>query len=491
MPRIGRRSGAVFDNTMRTHPYATGNRVANRSRSVLPNTPPRTPSRGTSVAGSVGRYALGQGVRALAGGIPVVGQALAAADFVRGAVSAARRARARPGVGRKRGVATMYSGRYAGPFKRGKRPRRDPYRANGFVHTTEVHGVVKDPDCVYVGHSVFSGEQMLDNICQGLLRKLFRKAGIIVKRIDEPIPGYEANTSDCWKISFIRKNQADGTLDTQTYTFPNGVNKSIQEVVGDTGNGVAAQFPNYRILMKQYAGGSWDNVGVNTFIPWKLILFQQEGNAGTFWQVRSQLDLNDEHVHIFANSHMKIQNRSASATGSEDAQNVSNNPLIGKKYSFNHGSPLVRGDYSYPIGSVMEPEGVIISRASAMTGDGGLKEPPHPSAFTNCARSNKIMMQPGTIRSDRLYYRITGKLMTVLTKLNLREGVKDVSNHSKQVRLLGKSTLVALEDMINVNASNDIVLAYEVNREFGCYFTTKSYNASSGSLYNFEVNLNT
>jgi len=57
-------------------------------------------------------------------------------------------------------------------------------------------------------------------------------------------------------------------------------------------------------------------------------------------------------------------------------------------------------------------------------------------------------------------------------------------------RIFGKSSLLAFEDVINVNVTYNIVIAYEVNRVYGCYLTTGKDTAALGARYQMTQNSN-
>lgn len=51
------------------------------------------------------------------------------------------------------------------------------------------------------------------------------------------------------------------------------------------------------------------------------------------------------------------------------------------------------------------------------------------------------------------------------------------------MKMMGKCTLIALEDMINVNVNQNISIAYEVNREEAMYLSTASITPAQGAFY--------
>jgi len=379
--------------------------------------------------------------------------------------------------------------RYSGKFRKKMRrvsKKADPYMTKGFRHTIEIHGQVTDPNCVYVGHTTFSGRQTLEFVCQALLRKLLDKAGARIRDIHSPIPGYEANTSTMWKFVCERTNKATGAVDaTVTYITPAATNTSIYQIVGDQQAGVTGLWPSLWNVMNDAAIGFNGANDLNVFIPTRLVLYQEEENITQFWQFRSELFLEQEYVHITCKSDMKIQNRSVSASGSGSTDIVDANPLVGKAYRFNGGAPRARVPNCYLVEAVPDLNGVITARAASLTTAGcqSFVEPPPVKAWWNCTKFGGIRLAPGEIKNDSISF---------TTKMQLHKFLKNMkfgyATGGKQINLFGKSALYALEDMINVNASQNIAIAYEVNRVVGCYLTTTPNKIALGRRYTAEQN---
>jgi len=74
-------------------------------------------------------------------------------------------------------------------------------------------------------------------------------------------------------------------------------------------------------------------------------------------------------------------------------------------------------------------------------------------------------------------------LLKFMKKLNF-----GVGDNRHQTNLTGRCAMFALEDMINVNANNNIAIAYEINRSFGGYLTTSYKNQSLGHRYDIQRN---
>lgn len=472
-----RRSSSSSTSTIRPPAYR------NTRRRIL-STPSRSP--GVRVNGNIsspGRFARNVGTALFNHYAPFsLRAAVGAGRLAYGAYQAfRRRQRRRPVV---RGQKYHTTGKYGGKFSKKFKPvQNSVVRQKGFVHTAEIHGIVSDPDCAYVGQSCYSGYQIVELICQCLLKKLFAKANFVCQSITQNLPAFsDDNVSNLWRIRFARINREDGTVDNQDFTTV--ANTSINLIVGDKSAGVAPQWPGFVNSMLAYMTGDYGSgtSALNVQEPYMMFLYREEGNVGVFYQHEAVLHLGMEEFHIFSKSELKVQNRTLAADNSNDATDVSNNPLIGYEYRFSSGSPRSKhGTNSNLLSSVSEPSGLITARAAQL--EAAMKEPPSPTSWWNCVASSKVRLEPGEIKKSVIYHKSSMNLLKFMKKCNF-----SVGHNLKQVSLFGKSSLLALEDIINVNPTNNISLAYEINREFGGYLTTKFKLSSFGNRYDMQVN---
>lgn len=382
-------------------------------------------------------------------------------------------------------VRAQHGGRYVGRFKKPRKVRKNMYLAKGFQHTIEVNGQVSDPDCVYVGHSTFSPVLIIEVIAQALLRKLLTKAGWNCTSITQNIPGYLANTSDCWLFRITRINKDTGVSTSFDYSTPAATDVNIQQICGNSSTGTAPLWPDFLNILKEFAGGSGGTSTSNMNVPYKLMLYRQEANVGIFHQFQCELNLANEKVHLMSSSNLKVQNRTVSADGSGSIDSVSNNPIQGYLYHFKNGAPYTRIEDAFLLEKMISVTGAITVRAAEMTGSAtGLTEPPSGKIFSNCSGQSRIRLDPGNIKHDRINHKVNGKpLLQFLTAFGYGQGT--TGNFKK---LFGKSALIAFEDVINVNVSYNITIAYEVNRLYGCYLTTSKASPALGARYQMTQN---
>lgn len=380
-------------------------------------------------------------------------------------------------------------GYYSGKFPKFKKVKRDIWREKGVVHTTEVHGTVSDPDCVYVGQSSYSGFQLIEIICMTLLKKLFQKTGWICKDVTQTLPSFsDGKVSNLWRLELTRLNTEDGTTNILPFFTTSGLGDfSIYTLVGNRVAGVVPQWPDFVNAMYGYAvgqaGGGSSGELLNVLQPHTLRLYRQEGNVDTFYQFEAEIVFEHEIMTLFSKSELKIQNRTLAAGGGKEADDVSNNPLEGYQYYFSSGSPKCKNNI-VGLNSSVDITGVMAARAGLMTNSLGYKEPPSPNLFWNCTGVRKVRLEPGQIKSLYLYHKKKMPLLKFMKICNIGFGPA-----GKQTNLFGKSCMFALEDCINVNPSQNVSIAYEVNRTFGCMLTSYKRACTQGIRYDAEFNL--
>jgi len=372
------------------------------------------------------------------------------------------------------GKRKRYAGyaRSAGKFKRAtSRINTDiMYLKHGMSATQEVHGVVEDPDCVFLGHSAQVAPATIYNIVSSLFRKLFNDC---VKfeclSLTQEIPGLTFdNTSVRYKLVLLSKNANNNNI-TTTHTWISSDNSTLTSVTND-----------FNGFFKSYSSGTGtyqNNNDANRLEPYKIQLYQLDvGVSEDFWNFQGEINLNQVMVHVKCVSSMKVQNRSLGANGGTQADDVTNNPLIGKRYICN-GVPKTR-DLHFQ--QIVTNKGVKLLRA-AQCDDSMYKEPPRFNHFVNIKKGAGVQLQPGEIKYSKLYFKKSMGLLTLLRYLHANEdSVGDITNN------VGPFELFALEDMINVNADQVISVCYEVNRVTSSYCTYKKKNISNTSFEQAE-----
>jgi len=389
--------------------------------------------------------------------------------------------------GKKKSKAPKYvtRGRYSGRFKKRKltKSKNDVYNRHGFVNVTEVNGTVSDPDCVYVGHSTMSGDRLLTLFLQATLRKLFKQfAGWNCTSVHEPIRGYEG-FGDGWKLILVLKDVQTGVITESGYETT--TTDSIYRIVGDTAGGVTPAWANLYNFWVNYIGASTITQSGSVQQPTRLMLYRKEVNVTSFWQFAGELYFPNEVIHYCAVSELKVQNRTLSAGGSSSTEDVSNNPIAGKLYSFNTSVPRARVEGINIIEGAVDSTGVITKRAAEFpigTVGTRMNEPPDAKVFRNCTKAANILLQPGDIKKDVIVHKKRLPVYEFWERLDWRKNTGTVAT-AVQMKAEGRCSLIALEDMINVNAAQNISVAYECNRTQMMYLSTVKNQMAQGAFF--------
>jgi len=415
-----------------------------------------------------GSAALRAGLRA----VPYIGAAYDAYEIGRGMYNRWRR---RPE--RRRVKGRIYSGYNAGKFKKPKRVKSKDsvYGNKGIYQTYEIHGRVNDPDCVYISHQSVDGYEVIDTAIQALMRKLFEKAGFRIASLTDLLTSTAITTSVSWRIQLTRLNAKTGAESVQV---------QYDTVAADTITSVALQFlPAFLEYAAGFTNTGAGNAGIDTQNPHRIILFRQDVNVTTGYVFETEIRLQEEILCVMGSSELKVQNRSLSSTGSADAEDVNNNPLVGRLYEFN-SMPKIRNKGAFPLMSIPVDKGVQLVRGASFP-DPAWKEPPVPSVFSNVKKHSKVSLPPGGIKTTKISYKKHMNFLTFLQKIRLQygTGVEFLATYS-----IFPLQIIALEDMINVNAVEKINVAYEANKTLGVYFKTMSKRTAVTEFKTLEWN---
>lgn len=357
-------------------------------------------------------------------------------------------------------------GTFAGKLRKGgsnKKPE-SVYANKGVVRTSEVIGVVADPDCVYITHTAVDGYKLVEVAVQALVRKLFEKLGYRITNVDEVLGHISISDAKDWQIELTQiagKTGVESVLGTHV------------TVAGSTVRTVAAAFlTNFM----QFSSGFTTTPGVgsasNDNRLHRFILYGQDFNVTRQPVFECELRLADETMCVYGKSELKIQNRTLSATGSTDTNDISNNPLLGRSYMFSE-IPKMRDKTAFALNSLPIANGVQLVRSTTI-GNTTFKEPPLPQLFSNCKKSSVIRLEPGHIKHSFCMFKKSMKFMTFLEKIKLQYGS---GTEFLNYQSMFPCEMFAFEDLINVNVSQNISCAYESNQTVGVYFKTARAHA--------------
>jgi len=396
---------------------------------------------------------------------------------------------------------TKMQGKGAGKFKKPVKLSKkvSPYLTKGFESTTEIHGAVTDPNCVYIGASCVSTSKAIEIMAQALLRKLFEKCfKIPITNIRTPLQAFWNNTfpfnrADGFRIqlTWMQVNNVTGEGEISYET--NGTD-SIYSICGEIATGTAATFPAMMAKFREWAHRTAPS-DANTQIPLRLNVYMKDSNVTPFWFGQGGIDLRALRIHYESAVSIKLQNRSVSATGSTSTDVVDANPLQGYLYEFKGGVPMFRNldqaSGTLRLNRMFDNSAVMLCKAGdfgtdASPGPGNVnREPPKPRFFANCVKASKVRLDPGDVKSHFFTWKTSMRFLDYLRKINVQN---DAGLIIQTVNTPGKCVLFALEDMLNVNASNLIAVAYESNRVDKCYVTENPIKVAQGTFTQLTVN---
>lgn len=373
-------------------------------------------------------------------------------------------------------------GNFQGKFKRMTRKSGrglEQFNKKGFVFVNELHGTVTDPNVVYVLNQCVDPYQSLKAMNASILRKLFEKAGFRITGFQDRFNSYDNGTNGVGELTLtlVTVNDATGTSTVAASVTLNATtNCTIQDLV-DT-SAIVNVFMNY---CSGYTTGSAGNAS-NLEVPLKYILYANQDTTTDIQTQLAEILFDEIHVTLFGKSELKIQNRTKAADSSADATDVSNNPLQGRSYLF-QGIPRVK------IQSKVEGVDVGAKQFNAMSvTDGFIKEltgtllvsqelqdPVPPGFFWNCKASAKIRLEPGAIKHFSIYEKKSLPFLLLLKRIRLQYGVTDVAPEKAYLcnYSIFKTQMVGLEDVINVNLTENISIAYECERTFASMISVK------------------
>lgn len=345
--------------------------------------------------------------------------------------------------------------------------RMNAFNKTGVAQVHESLGSVTDPDCVYIVNEVVNARDCIFNMIGALLRKLLEKAGIRITGYDGSVVSLNDGRSNLtdYFIRIVTQNTVSGT---QTFIDTGIFSANTFEAI--TGSFVQT--------MEEYSAGHGRFGPLNNTEMVKIMFYQIRGDNNE--SMLSQLFFNEVFVDIYSKSEMKVQNRTQATGGSTDAENISNNPLQGRVYMFK-GIPKPKANDTVNGGTsgssflaerILYPKGISTFGAASLSNT--WKEPPFAKMFWNCTQAGGIRLEPGQIKQFNAIGRKSGNFLKILKSIRLQMNnvVLPITNYS-----IFPCQMIALEDVINANAAENISITYEVQRMLGvkCYTKEKKY----------------
>lgn len=355
-------------------------------------------------------------------------------------------------------------GRFRGFTRRTRRMGRTyrrRYRTSftGVQFNEEQVGTVTDNKVVYLTHHTSPISTLFKYAVYALFKQLLQKGGYNFASWQEqsaalfPAAGVGAQNI----VYRIKPNPAAATV-AYTYFIPTAVGTTF----GDIADGLQLDMLNNFYTLGNYSTRS-------RMIDMELDV----AGAGFAVPVQSvKLNLSDAKFSFIIKSLVKFQNRSVAVLADNEAQDVNNVPLHGKKYSFTGNTMILRGSVTNNMQIPNRFDGFAMFGAGT---DQILQEPPEPYVFESKPKYAKVSVQPGDIKTDVLNYK---KVMDMsrFFRFCREQDITGTTGYNP----MGKSNCIALERVIGLlplEATPAIIVSWESEKKYyiGCHIKNTNY----------------
>lgn len=351
--------------------------------------------------------------------------------------------------------------RYAGKFKKKRKSRivkpLTIHQKRGFSFTTETHGDVQDPHCVYLVHSTYAQFELCKAILGALMRAVLNAANITVTNKDAVLKLGTLQTGEptAQNHRFVLTTFNNLTHTYERHAIATQEGSSFQSILNTWDNAF-----NFLLSLLRGANG-WDIYDI------QLVESETTGNTNAF-HTKARIYQEDMSLSVMTDSVLTIQNRTSGAFATGDAvlsaDRIDNQPLHGFIYTLKNGDPRFKPVYTIadrPFNQI-DIHGGNLSRADDLPVT--FQEPPVPSSFSNLKSYSKVNLDPGFIKKSSIHWALKGKLKTVMYKLINKHFVNlpDVGpNNNFVVGVPGQCQIIALEEKIRTNSTNVLTVTYE------------------------------
>jgi len=341
-------------------------------------------------------------------------------------------------------------------FKKSKKP---PSMTNGVVGRIETIQKVQDLNAVYVGHTNFPVNQVLEYVARAITKSFWAKEGILVENdltVGPSVP-------HVWRVIYF---------ESPVDTTPNVID-SIPMVANST---FGTNFGNLAILLRALMDSA-DNL-----YKWQTLTWLSTPTGSDY---RFKHDANMVQTKIIGNirSLMTMQNSTPNASGGVDGNliDVNNaNPLHVIKY---HGSGngtemvvrtnTIAGPPVYT-SFIADPTRGNIAVVAKQTAGLHLDEPPSAKFFAGCKTGGKFTLQPGNISKSTLYDSYN---MSLSSYMNVMRG--HLITTRQKIRK-GRYEFFGFEKVVTTTVAGGpsdvpVTVDYEIDHKFAfkCIIKTK------------------
>jgi len=306
--------------------------------------------------------------------------------------------------------------------------------------------------CNYVGHSVASIGQIREVLFMAIVKKFSMHSNHPFGTWDDEVPRAFSADGCAWQLTY--------RLDQSQPTGEAYVSYSMTGDYSTTWRDVASYF------FLNTPSTSTDL----TFI--RMTWFPAGSNADSLETIKMQLT--NATITLDCKSAMKLQNRTISETGQSQANDVDNQPLVGKSYEGKGFGTYVRPGLFKQVTTGGEEFSVMSSSIYGVIdrfdeGINALAEPPLPY-MVKASKSGKVRLEPGNVKFSTLTYHISKKLDALYSMLCATNQLYSAQQRFGVYRFFALEKLV---DCILPSAENAIRIGYEVQNEVSATVRTK------------------
>jgi len=337
---------------------------------------------------------------------------------------------------------SVYHGKSAGFLRTRKRKRRTPAGVKyGFQATYEFGKVYSSTAQLQViGHTTMAKTLALRMAWRALFKKLFIKAGCVFRDPQQQIRLYATDL-----IYVLYRTSSTGS--------------TLSETFGGAGYYTIDQVVDWAV-----AGARTWNEELATNV--EFIKVQVAVGAGNETINNANVQCVNLTCTLACKSTLKIQNRSITTVGENEADDVDNVPLYGKSYGgMGAGCTHISQSVSF---MANEDTGIIDNQGAT-----AIQEPPNPAEFDNCKTAGKARIEPGHIKTS---------VLSNTMRLSFNELVQAVSSVdptvTKGVATKGSYRFFCLEKMLDATATT-ISIAVEHNLYMTAVINEKNTHVTS------------
>lgn len=347
-------------------------------------------------------------------------------------------------------------GKLGGFMKARKNPRRTKrykkYGRNGISTTLEAGGSITDGRCLVLGNATHPRTPIMKIAWMSVLKDLLRRAGFQITSLTRTLPG--RSPGDVFIISYYKADNSTMVEESFAYNdkSPNQfADWAIDPTRGfNSGNSDRVQF--FEISIRTVSS----DPGIATAIIPEI--------------APARMKLEQYIVHIKAKSTFKVQNRTIinDAVGDDSAQDVDNQPLVGKIYTgtTTGNEWRKRKTLDFTLWSDVNT-GVL----SATANDSGPQEPPNGYEFKRTNKTSKVRLNPGLVKTATLTCETAHNLS------RLHNVYFPIDSNDKTYDKIGKHQMLCLEKILHAESSEAAIqLFYEHNLNLYCVGKNKNNN---------------